>query len=311
MTSRPTALRTPDAAFAHLPGYPFAPRYLDDLPGFEGWRLHFVDEGPSDAEHTFLCLHGQPSWSYLYRKMIPVFASAGHRVLAPDLFGFGKSDKPASDETYTFDFHRDTLRRFVERLDLRGVTLVVQDWGGLLGLTLPMDLPRRFSRLLVMNTALATGDVPLGPGFLAWRAYANAHPDLDVPRLFKRSCANLTDEEAAAYGAPFPNATFKAGVRRFPNLVPDREDAPGAALSRRARAWWRDEWRGESVMAVGMTDPVLGPDAMAFLRAQIRGCPPPLELPRAGHFVQEDAGEDVARHALRAFGLAPADEVTP
>ena len=301
MTITTTALRTPDDRFLGLPGYPFAPHYLDDLPGFEGLRMHYLDEGPPQGPVT-LCLHGQPSWSYLYRKMIPVFVGAGERVIAPDLYGFGRSDKPAQEATYTFDFHRDSLLRLTERLDLRDVTLVVQDWGGLLGLTLPLEQPQRFSRALLMNTALATGDLPLGEGFLQWRAFANATPDLDVAGLFQRSCAAITPPEAAAYAAPFPDARHKAGVRRFPNLVPDEPGAPGAELSRRARAWWREEWSGESFMAVGMQDPVLGPPAMAYLRGLIRGCPPALEVAQAGHFPQEDAGEEVARAALAAFG---------
>jgi haloalkane dehalogenase len=137
------ALRTPEGRFAILPGFPYAPNYIDDLPGYEGLRFAYIDEGPADAETVFLCLHGEPTWSYLYRKMLPVFTAAGHRVVAPDLFGFGRSDKPVSDEIYTFDFHRESLLRFVERLDLRGIALVCQNWGGLLGLTLPMDHPDR------------------------------------------------------------------------------------------------------------------------------------------------------------------------
>ena len=157
----PDILRTPDERFANLPGYPFAPHYVEDLDGYRGLRVHYLDEGPRDAGKVFLCLHGQPTWSYLYRRMIPVFTAAGHRVVAPDLPGFGRSDKPADDARYTFMFHRDMLKNLVERLDLRNVVLTVQDWGGLLGLTLPMDMPERFSGLLIMNTAFATGDVPL------------------------------------------------------------------------------------------------------------------------------------------------------
>lgn len=302
MTATPIpAVRTPDAAFLGLPGYPFAPQYLDDLPGYAGLRLHYLDEGPPTAAQTFLCLHGEPSWSYLYRHMVPVFTAAGHRAVAPDLYGFGRSDKPVEDSAYSFDFHRGSLLRLIERLNLHNITLVCQDWGGLLGLTLPMEMPERFTRLLVMNTALATGDVPLGEGFLAWRQFA-AQPDLDVPALFRRACSGLSDAVAAAYGAPFPDAAHKAGVRTFPMLVPDRPDAPGAELSRQARDWWSHTWTGQSFMAVGMQDPVLGPPAMQYLRGLIRNCPPPLEIEGGGHFVQEDAGERIARAALEAFG---------
>lgn len=296
-------LRTPDERFVGLPGYDFAPRYLTGLAGYDGLRLHYLDEGPPTARETFLCLHGQPTWSYLYRRMIPVFVAAGARVVAPDLFGFGRSDKPVEDAVYTFNFHRNSLLRFIERLDLRNITLVCQDWGGLLGLTLPPAMPERFARLLVMNTGLGTGDVPLGPGFLAWREWASKNPDMDIPKLMARSTPHLTAAEAAAYGAPYPDMRYKGGVRRFPNLVPDRPDAEGADISRAARDWWRHEWNGQTFMAIGMTDPVLGPPAMHALRKLIRNCPEPYEHPEAGHFVQE-WGEDIARRALGAFGLA-------
>jgi haloalkane dehalogenase len=290
-------LRTPDARFANLPGYPFAPHYVDALAGYPGMRIHYLDEGPGDAGKTFLCLHGQPTWSYLYRRMIPVFTAAGHRAVAPDLLGFGRSDKPADDARYTFMFHRDMLKNLVEHLDLRNVVLVVQDWGGLLGLTLPMDMPERFCGLLIMNTAFGTGDAPLPQGFLDWRAYNNANPDLAVGKLLARSCPHLTPAEAAAYDAPFPDASFKGGVRRFPNLVPDSTDAGGAALSRRAREWFRSEWGGRTFMAVGMQDPVLGPQVMRAVARSIRNCPPPYAVENGGHFVQE-WGEEVARAAL-------------
>ena len=291
-------LRTPDERFADLPGFPFAPHYVTDAAGL---RMHYLDEGPGAARHTFLCLHGQPTWSYLYRRMIPAFVAAGGRVVAPDLFGFGRSDKPREEAWYTFTRHRDSLVAFVARLDLRGITLVVQDWGGLLGLTLPMNMPGRFDRLLVMNTALGTGDLPLGEGFLAWRAWASKNPDMDISKLMKRSCPHLSDAEAAAYAAPYPDATYKAGVRRFPNLVPDNPDADGAALSRRARDWWQQEWSGRSFMAIGATDPVLGLPVMNSLRKLIRGCPEPFVHPQAGHFVQE-WGEEVAARALASLG---------
>jgi haloalkane dehalogenase len=294
------ALRTPDERFARLPDYGFAPHYLDDLDGYQGLRIHYLDEGPRDGQKVFLCLHGQPTWSYLYRRMLPVFAGAGHRVVAPDLLGFGKSDKPADDARYTFLFHREMLRQFVERLDLTDVVLVVQDWGGLLGLTLPMEAPHRYAGLLVMNTAFATGDLPLGQGFLDWRDWNNKNPDMAVGKLLRRTCPHLTAEEAAAYDAPYPDATYKGGVRRFPNLVPDSPDAEGAALSRRARDWFRTEWTGKTFLAVGMKDPVLGPPAMRHLARQVRGCPPPYEVAEGGHFLQEWGGE-VARRALDAL----------
>ena len=294
-------VRTPDDRFANLPGWTFAPKYIDDLKSREGLRLHYIDEGPRDADVTFLCLHGEPSWAYLYRKMLPVFVAAGHRVVAPDWFGFGRSDKPVKDAAYTFDFHRDTISAFLDRMALKNVCLVVQDWGGLLGLTLPVDVGfrARLGRLLVMNTTLATGEVP-SPGFLAWRAYVAATPDLPVGALLKRATPILTAAEVAAYDAPFPDARHKAGVRAFPQLVMTEPGMPGIAESVAAKRFWSDTWGGPTFMAVGAADPVLGTDVMAALRQTIHGCPAPLIVPDGGHFLQE-WGEPIARTALAAF----------
>jgi len=280
-------MRTHDERFAGLPGFPFQPHYLE----WRGLRAHYLDEGK--GERTYLCLHGNPTWSYLYRRMIPPFVASGARVVAPDLIGFGRSDKPAEESLYTFDFHREMLLSFVEKMDLRSITLVVQDWGGLLGLTLPMEMPERFERLLLMNTALATGDVPLSAGFIAWRAYSAKNPDMAVGKLLARACPHLTEAEAAAYDAPFPDARYKAGVRRFPPMVPERPDDPGAAISRKAREFLHTAWSGESFMAIGATDPVLGLSVMRQVRSWIRNCREPLVIENGGHFLQE-WGDEVA-----------------
>ncbi len=287
-------MRTPDDRFANLPGFPWKPHYLE----WRGLRAHYLDEGKGDR--VLLCLHGEPTWSYLYRRMIPPFLAAGWRVVAPDFIGFGRSDKPEDEATYTFDFHRAFLLSFIETLQLKNVAVAVQDWGGLLGLTLPMEMPERFARLLVMNTALGTGESPLTPGFIQWRDYVAKTPSMDCGKLLARACPHLTPAEAAAYEAPFPDAASKAGVRRFPQLVPDRPEAPGAAISRQARDWWRNAWKGDAFMAIGMKDPVLGPPVMQALRKIIRGCPEPYEVPEGGHFLQE-WGEDVAREALKRW----------
>jgi len=294
------AVRTPDDRFEGLPDYAFSPHYVDDLPGYEGLRVHYLDEGPSDADRVFLCLHGQPSWSFLYRKMLPVFVESGGRVICPDWLGFGRSDKPTEDEVYTFNFHRNMMIELIKRLDLKNVTLVCQDWGGILGLTLPMEMPERFERLLVMNTAIPTGQSP-GEGFEAWRAYNRTQPDMDVGALMKRGTPILSDAEAAAYAAPFPDITFKAGVRRFPEMVMTDPDMEGVDTSKRAAQWWSQSWSGPTFMAVGAQDPVLGPNQMAALRAQINGCPEPMIIEDGGHFVQE-WGEPIARAALQSWG---------
>jgi len=311
------ALRTPEDRFSSLPGFPYEAVYFDDLPGYEGLRMAAIDEGPKDAP-VFLCLHGEPSWSYLYRKMIPHFLKAGGRCVAPDLYGFGRSDKPTKREDYTFSFHRNALLALIETMDLKNVTLVVQDWGGILGLTLPMEAPVRYKRLIVMNTALVTEpeasvvaadvyDRPAGTapktGFGGWHAFSQSRPLMECGKLIARSCgAELSDEEIAAYDAPYPDETYQAGALTFPTLVPWRDTMDGYALHQRAIEFW-SEWGGESFMAVGDQDPVLGPPMMETLRGQIKGCPPALMIKGGGHFVQE-RGDEIAPAALKAFGGA-------
>jgi len=294
------AFRTPDEAFADLPGYAFRPHYIDDLPGYEGLRMHYLDEGPRDGS-VVLCLHGEPTWAYLYRKMIPVFTDAGHRVVAPDFFGFGRSDKPVDDAVYGYHFHRGSLLRFLDHLGLSRFTLVCQDWGGILGLSLPVDRQGAIERLIVMNTAIPTGEIDPGKGFKAWKEFVANTPDLDVAGLMKRGTPGLGDGEAAAYAAPFDGPRSKAGVRTFPALVPVTPEMEGADVGRQAVEFWSEEWSGPTFMAVGVQDPVLGPPAMKLLRSQIRGCPEPLMLEDAGHFVQE-TGDLVAQAALAHFG---------
>ena len=295
-------LRTPDERFSSLANFPYTPHYISNLENYDGLRLHYIDEGPKSSKYTFLCLHGQPTWSYLYRKMIPVFVNAGYRVIAPDYYGFGRSDKPVNDDVYTFDFHRNSMKEFLQNLDLNDIILVCQDWGGLIGLTLPLEMPTRFSKLILMNTTLGTGEGVPSPGFKAFRDWVNKTPDIDIGRLMLSGTPILTPEEVDAYNAPFPDNNYKAGVRRFPNLVPTTFDAPGADISRKARDWFQKEWSGESFMAVGMQDPVLGPSVMRGLRAIIPRCPKPLRIKEAGHFVQE-WGDFVAKKALAAFNL--------
>ena len=295
------ALRTPDERFADLPDFPWAPHYIDDLPGYEGLRCAVIDEGPKTGAPTFLCLHGEPTWSFLYRRMIPAFLASGARVVAPDLFGFGRSDKPVDDAVYGFHFHRRMLLALVERLDLQDITLVVQDWGGLIGLTLPVEegFRGRLSRLIAMNTTLATG-APPSPGFLAWRAYAKANPDLAVGDLIGRGTPHLSEAERAAYDAPFPDIRYKAGVRAFPERVMTDPGMEGIEESLAAQAFWSKDFRGKAFMAIGEADMVLGPPVMEDLRRFLPHCPEPLRIPEAGHFVQEWGGP-VAEAALKSF----------
>jgi pimeloyl-ACP methyl ester carboxylesterase len=282
-------IRTTESRFSGLPDFPYNPKYINTLPSFGSLRMAYIDEPPTTTSNgkVALCLHGEPSWSFLYRKMIPKLQAAGYRVIAPDLFGFGRSDKPTDEAWFTFETHRASLLEFIELHNLQSILLVVQDWGGLLGLTLPHLAPSRYSQLLVMNTTLGTGDVPLSQGFKDWRAFMATQSNFDCAKLFSRACPHLSAEEAQAYGAPFVNIASLAGVRKFPQLVPEFADSEGASISCDARQFWQTQWQGQSFMAIGMKDPVLGTTVMQSLRKNIRGCPEPMMIENGGHFLQE------------------------
>jgi haloalkane dehalogenase len=224
-------LRTPDERFAALPGWPFAPRYAE----VDGLRIHYVDEGPPDAPPV-LMLHGEPSWSYLYRKMIPRFVEAGFRAVAPDLVGFGRSDKPADVGEYSYARHVGWIAEWMETVDLRGVTLVCQDWGSLIGLRVAAENPDRFARIVVANGALPTGEGKMPLAFRAWQAFARWSPYFPIGRIVQAgSRTRLPPDVVAAYDAPFPEAKYKAGARAFPPLVPTRPGDP--AVPDNLRAW--------------------------------------------------------------------------
>lgn len=289
------ALRTPDDRFDGLPGYPFLPHYLD-IPDGEGGslRVHYVDEGPSEAP-AVLMLHGEPSWSYLYRRMIPVLVDAGHRTIAPDLPGFGRSDKPTRREDYTYQRHVDWMRAVLEALDLRDVTLVGQDWGGLIGLRLVAEHPDRFARVVAANTFLPTGDRDPGPAFLAWQKYSQETPEFHVGGIIKGGCVTaLADDVIAAYDAPFPDDTYKEGARQFPMLVPTSPDDPAAGPNRKA---WESLAKFEKpfLTAFSDSDPVTG-GADRVLQSSIPGAAgqPHTTIVGGGHFLQEDKGEELA-----------------
>jgi len=285
------ALCTPDDRFGNLPGYPFAPRYTET----DGLRIHYLDEG-SPAASPVLMLHGEPSWSYLYRKMIPIVVAAGHRVVAPDLVGFGRSDKPIRREDYTYQRHVDWMRHVLFALDLRDVTLVCQDWGGLLGIRLVAEHPERFARVVTANTFLPTGDVPAGPAFLAWKEYSQTTPDFQVGRIVSGGSATaLPPEVVAAYDAPFPDDRYKAGARQFPLLVPVTPDDPAAEPNRKA---WEalSRWTKPWLTAFSDRDPItVGGDRIFQERIPGAKGVRHVTIAGGGHFLQEDRGEELAR----------------
>jgi haloalkane dehalogenase len=283
-------LRTPDACFGKLPDWPYAARYVE----VGTVRVHYVDEGPRDAAPVLL-LHGEPSWAFLYRKMIPVLVKDGHRVVAPDLVGFGRSDKPDRREDYTYERHVDWMKQVIARLDLRGVTLFCQDWGGLIGLRLVAEDTARFARVVASNTGLPTGDQNVPEAFRAWQAFSQNVPALPVGKIVQSGCARgLTPEVVAAYEAPFPEERYRAGARQFPMLVPTRPDDPASDANRRA---WEVLGRFDRpfLTAFGDSDAVTrGADGVFQKRVPGAAGQPHVTLERAGHFIQEDAGPELA-----------------
>ena len=289
-------LRTPEERFTALPHFGFAPHYTDVPDGTGGeLRVHHVDEGPSDAPAVLL-MHGEPSWCFLYRTMIPVLVGAGLRALAPDLVGFGRSDKPAHRADYTYQRHVDWMAAWLDARDVHDATFVGQDWGGLIGLRLVAEHPDRFARVVAANTSLPTGDRPPGDAFLAWQRFSQETPDFAVGKIVSGGCTTaLSPEVIAGYDAPFPDESYKEGARQFPMLVPTSPDDPAAGPNRAAWDVLRT-WKKPFLCAFSDQDPITkGADRV--LRAEIPGCEgqPHTTIEGGGHFLQEDCGEELAR----------------
>ncbi|HTN78361.1 MAG TPA: haloalkane dehalogenase [Acidimicrobiales bacterium] len=289
------SLRTPDDRFANLPGWPYAPHYTE-VPDGEGGtlRVHHVDEGPADAA-PILCMHGEPSWAYLYRKMIPVLTAAGHRVLAPDLVGFGRSDKPTELDDYTYQRHVDWMTAWMKAVDVQHATFVGQDWGSLIGLRLVAENPDRFDRIVLANGMLPTGDASPGEAFLRWREYSQTTPNFHVGGIVKGGCrTELPDEVIAAYDAPFPDDSYKAGARKFPVLVPISPDDPAAGPNKKA---WEvlEKWEKPALTAFSDEDAITrGGDRVFQARVPGTRGQPHTTIHGGGHFLQEDKGEELA-----------------
>jgi haloalkane dehalogenase len=298
-------LRTPDERFHDLPDWTFAPRYTDVPRGDGGGtlRIHHVDEGPAGGAPV-LCLHGEPSWGYLYRKMIPPLAAAGHRVLVPDLVGFGRSDKPAARTDYTFQRHVDWMAAWLDANDVRHATLVGQDWGGLVGLRLVAEHPDRFDRVVAANTFLPTGDRAPSEAFLAWKKYSQEAPEFNVGRIVQGGCITrpLAEGVVAAYDAPFPDDSYKAGARQFPMLVPTTPDDPAAAANRAAWAVL-EQWDKPFLCAFSDGDAITrGADRYFLERVPGTRGQPHVTIEGGGHFLQEDQGEALAAAIIRFLG---------
>lgn len=292
-------LRTPEECFADLDGFPYDPHYVD-VDDSEGGRLrlHYVDEGPPDAPPVLL-LHGEPTWGYLYRTMIPVIAGAGLRVVVPDLPGFGRSDKPAELEDYTYARHVRWASEFVERLDLRGVTLLGQDWGGLIGLRLVAADGDRYARVVASNHGFPTGDRPATPAFLEWLEHSQAMPVFPAGAIVGNACVTeLSPAVVAAYDAPYPDETFKAGARIFPVLVPIRPDDPAADDQRAA---WKalEGWSKPFLTAFSDSDPITA-GAEGVFQERVPGTRGVrhVTITGAGHNLQEDRGEQLAEELV-------------
>jgi haloalkane dehalogenase len=283
--------RTPGERFDGLPGYGFAPNYLDQ----DGLRMHYVDEGSGDP---VVLLHGEPTWSFLYRTMIPPLASAA-RVIAPDYLGFGRSDKPTEIGWYTYDRHYDSLRRLVEELDLRALTIVGHDWGGPIGLRLAVEAPDRVERLVIMNTGVGAGRPPNEVWLRFRELVRRAGGDFQPGRLVRTGCVRaVSDEVLAAYDAPFPTPESKAGVLAFPELVPTETEHPNTAPMLAVREALRG-WRRPALVLFGDSDPIFPPRVAERIVELIPGALPSETIRNAGHFVQEDAGEEAADRIVR------------
>lgn len=292
--------RTPESFFSELEKFPYQPKYLSDLAYTNNGRMAYIDEG-KDVQGIALFLHGNPTWSYCYRKMIPIAIAAGFRTIAPDMIGFGRSDKPVHQSWHNFMRHYYILLQFIEYLDLKNITLVCHDWGGLFGLNIVPAMSKRFRRIVVLNTMLCTG-ITMPDIWYRWAKYNDSQYNLNPVECLVGTGCQLSDSEKQGFLAPYPTAFYKAAFRQFPKFIPDRENLPGAELGKRSTHFWKNEWEGESFVAVGAKDQILAETTKNLACNIIRGCPEPMIIDDAGHFLFE-WGDQILESALTSFSL--------
>ncbi|MBO6506568.1 MAG: alpha/beta fold hydrolase [Kordiimonadaceae bacterium] len=294
------AVRTDDSRFSELNGWAFEPRYTDTLPSSRGLRLHYIDEGPRPARRTILCLHGQKTWSYAFRKAVPIMIGQGFRVVAMDYYGFGRSDKPIGDDFYDFGAHRKSVLELIDELQLENVIIAGFDWGGWIGSTIPMDRPGAIKGLLLGNFMHHLPEETIWAGFEVWRASHNAQDDPEVSETLASFEDKLSPDELRGFDAPFPDKVHKAGVRAFPNMVPLEDTVSTAHITRQAIDFLSHEWNGVCQLVAGTQDPVLGLPSLGVAQTRIRGALPIIKLTQSGPLVFEHSN-DFLKKALAAF----------
>ena len=289
-------IQTPEHYFHNIDNYPYTPNYINDIPETGGGRLHYVDVG-QDINGVALCLHGNNTWGYCYRKMIQPLVEHGYRVIVPDMIGFGRSDKPVYQSWHSYQQHRSIMMSFIQKLNLQNIMLVCHDWGGIIGLTIPPDMPDRFNKLVITNTMLYTGDRMCNDWY-NWLQRSNKE-DIDIPKFIQQRSIVSINEDLSAYAAPFPTSMYRAATRAFPNFIPDVDHVPGFDVGTRAIDFYKNTWNGQCFVAIGSKDHVMASTTLALAHT-IKNCMNPMIIEEAGHFINE-WGDQIIKKALLSF----------